>query len=515
MGAAALAYALLGDSIVKRIKRWRGTARKRCPKCWYDLTHTPVQTSPVTRASRRCAVPYGTHTKDDNATDFMTTCSECGYLVKRERQFYKGRKHWKLALVAITLLFASYGVHIAPGVKERGWVAAVPTTALILALPWLEPDEVDAVAWLSPAPSQPQLLRGLLLQELVTQRVTDGHVWSWQALLLAELCIWGELHETDKERSRYAVRFGSGDPKSRFEIIARYGIGSGIFSRWSVGRMTRLSEIRIETRKAWPESVAPLGQIHARVWPESPFIRVRIEPREDSLHAHTVPGEHLEFYSGLYVPWDENRVSLGSLEGIKSDVAQYDLVYELCVVDSDTVTPALPRLFRIPQSCEFVEVHRDDLHVETRVAGTVEEHLTAVQINPHAHVLLASAQSVLTIRSGGCSIDFGWDWRNVVRAFEPATLAVRCEVLADGVPVADGFAWWRSEFERDANNGPGGTHLTLSYHGDLDPVALTEAEFTVRLIGDPAIALRDFGATQYWSGEVELTPRVYGLWLWH
>jgi len=99
-----IVWALLADWVRHRFRR-----RRRCPRCWYDMSRSPT-----------------------------LTCSECGYEAKKERRLFKARRRWRWAFFAVFLLIGSYALHVTPQVKQRGWVAAVPTTVLIAALPWLE-----------------------------------------------------------------------------------------------------------------------------------------------------------------------------------------------------------------------------------------------------------------------------------------------------------------------------------------------------------------------------------------
>ena len=81
----------------------RSKGRRRCPKCWYNMS----------------------------GTDSMT-CSECGQTVKREKKLYKTRRHKRWALVSIGLLIAGHVTHTAPRIQRVGWLGAVPTTVLIM-----------------------------------------------------------------------------------------------------------------------------------------------------------------------------------------------------------------------------------------------------------------------------------------------------------------------------------------------------------------------------------------------
>jgi len=97
LGAAAIGWFLLGDRVIGG-----GVKARRCPKCWYDLSHTPG-----------------------------LRCSECGYEAKRERQLHRARRKRRWAALAMLILALSYLSLKGPAIKARGWFAAVPTTAFI------------------------------------------------------------------------------------------------------------------------------------------------------------------------------------------------------------------------------------------------------------------------------------------------------------------------------------------------------------------------------------------------
>jgi hypothetical protein len=87
----------------------RPRGRKRCPKCWYDMS---------------------------GAAGLV--CPECGKDARRERRLLKTRRRWGWATLAVVLLLAAYPVRQVPIVRRDGWWAAAPTWAVILAVPYLE-----------------------------------------------------------------------------------------------------------------------------------------------------------------------------------------------------------------------------------------------------------------------------------------------------------------------------------------------------------------------------------------
>jgi len=103
-GACVLLLFGVGWDFLLRLRK--RVPERRCLKCWYNLSYSPGM-----------------------------TCSECGYTASQEKYFRKLRIRKRLVALACVFFLASYGAHLYPGVKARGWVAAIPTTVLILMLP--------------------------------------------------------------------------------------------------------------------------------------------------------------------------------------------------------------------------------------------------------------------------------------------------------------------------------------------------------------------------------------------
>jgi hypothetical protein len=83
----------------------RSRGRRRCPKCWYDMSGTD-----------------------------SVRCPECGRAAKSEKRLHRTRRHWRLALLAILPVLLSVYFALLPRIREHGWPAALPTTALIWCL---------------------------------------------------------------------------------------------------------------------------------------------------------------------------------------------------------------------------------------------------------------------------------------------------------------------------------------------------------------------------------------------
>jgi HEAT repeat protein len=99
-GLALLAWSLFAD---------RPRGRRRCPKCWYDLSGSP-----------------------------QLTCSECGHVAGRARALRRTRRRWRWAIAALLLAGVGYGIAVTPRCRGHGWRGSVPTTLLLVAQPWLD-----------------------------------------------------------------------------------------------------------------------------------------------------------------------------------------------------------------------------------------------------------------------------------------------------------------------------------------------------------------------------------------
>ncbi len=83
----------------------RARGRKRCPKCWYDMS--------VAESLR---------------------CPECGHDAKRAADLLKTKRRWKGLWLCMLVFLAAGLLWIQPKVQQHGWVSVMPSTALILCL---------------------------------------------------------------------------------------------------------------------------------------------------------------------------------------------------------------------------------------------------------------------------------------------------------------------------------------------------------------------------------------------
>ncbi len=100
----------------------RSRGKRRCPKCWYDLTGIPANVAP-TRSD-----PVEAAGSEANAW----TCPECGRITLREGQMLRTRRHWVPCFAGVIALALSYAAFKTPVVLKSDWTRFVPTTILIV-----------------------------------------------------------------------------------------------------------------------------------------------------------------------------------------------------------------------------------------------------------------------------------------------------------------------------------------------------------------------------------------------
>ncbi len=112
-GTVLGAWALFWD----RARR-RGVVRKRCPRCWYDMTGAPA-----------------------------LTCPECGREAKGERALLRTRRRWKWAIGAAVVIAAGAATGMVPRYRAGGWIGLVPSSVLVWAAPAERPSGPQTVTW--------------------------------------------------------------------------------------------------------------------------------------------------------------------------------------------------------------------------------------------------------------------------------------------------------------------------------------------------------------------------------
>lgn len=118
----------------------RSRGRKRCPKCWYNMSGTP-----------------------------SLVCSECGHEAISEKKQLKTRRRWRVLIVCIVVFATGLGA-IGYGLTNAGWREFVPTTVLVFLMPDLQKDNPK-------------------LYDQLRKRMNKDSLWDWQWEWLFDRCV--------------------------------------------------------------------------------------------------------------------------------------------------------------------------------------------------------------------------------------------------------------------------------------------------------------------------------------
>lgn len=111
--AILLALAVLGGAITTYALFADRARHRRCPRCGYDLSHSPT-----------------------------SVCSECGRTLRSERDGFRTRRRWPLAFVGLLVAIALPTFVVQRRVRQYGWAYYTYVGPLY----WLWPDETVG-AW--------------------------------------------------------------------------------------------------------------------------------------------------------------------------------------------------------------------------------------------------------------------------------------------------------------------------------------------------------------------------------
>lgn len=145
---------------------WRfdpSLGRRRCPKCWYDLSATKG-----------------------------LLCTECGNEVSSERQLRRSRRS------RLTMVMALLPILLVPIVQRGlytwkvGWVGLLPTSVMVIAWEWLPDDIVGA--------QSSQFGWGTGARGTLFDRVDKNEMWEWQRALL-KWRLANVVHSSDDVRT--------------------------------------------------------------------------------------------------------------------------------------------------------------------------------------------------------------------------------------------------------------------------------------------------------------------------
>lgn len=481
LGVGVILLALFAPWAVQRMKR-----KRRCPKCWYDLSHTQG-----------------------------LRCSECGYAAKRERKLYKARKRWGVAWLGVFLMLGAYALHVTPGVRERGWVAAVPTTVLITALPWLSPDFDVVVSRMLPRmPTTPTVdpsWNTRLYQDLLarTQQAAPP-LSSFHRSYLLLICRW-QSPDLDHAESIYSDLLS--------EVIASTRWMGGRRISWRESRLMSSTPIPIATRTIWPVGV-PIyvsGAIEGYTPAAERFVVHAPELDDSAQWKHPIARMVTPKIEARHIP-DLAADYTRYLGRAGREVDSLRLRYSYRIGESCREIPALTREREI-------RVVESTLH--TRIQGGIDDILAPVRDQELDDLLQRSLNPRLVMSHPSYFLRvhllLGLTCGDLQDFYDDAdgiTFAMRIDVFMDDDVVARGVCLFRCsrgrrygdfsvvglEWDDDWDNWLRSLSAGRTPWSERKSLLAARDEqgkiFSIRLRGDGALALLDAGAERYWHGEV-------------
>lgn len=468
-----LAWALLLDWIRQRFRK-----RRRCPRCWYNMSRSPA-----------------------------LTCSECGYVAKKEHKLFKARRRWRWAFVAVFLLVGSYALRVTPEVKERGWVAAVPTTVIIAALPWLDLKQSYGFGGGGGGGGfgggfgggggggfGGGLTYDLRLYNELYSRISEGRVWRWQQNLLAHRCLAGDSRRRPLDPG-WHDSYGS--------ILNQLGEQcrkDKRSPRWE-DRAKELVEIYFWTRDVCPvgEPIYAISHLYRGYdWWDMHLMASPLTPGLEPIDVSSPwPGGRIW---PSYDPCaDSDQMTLGVIPEATDDL-RYEITVEE-VMKGDESREVRRRLIK-----------RFEISLPTRVEGTLEE---IVKPRPSAEIdkaLREHARPTLLIDPDDqCFFLFGrpdYEVSDKLAALGRMTLALKVEILCSGEIVATGDIWYFLFDNGELRMMEPHCNLRRAFREGAREAVDLNAEWTITLRGDPAVALYDCMGEGCWEGEITLPLRI-------
>lgn len=428
-------------------RRWR--RRRRCEACAYDLRG---------RASDRCP--------------------ECGQDVTKRVRLIRWRTALVHGLFVIVLLTASHLLNRIEAIQKRGWIAAVPTTVLIVCLP-LErgPDDYSG---------------SLLVGEVLRFRACrEGHIdpktrveygptypmtrWQWWCAIEMAL------------RAEFTV-FGS---RTHWTMTAEWLLNAAESSDAATpDQLRRIRDVvvlEIRTRPEWPAGV----EVHA----DFGILSIDSGWYFDFMVSPVAPNEHLASFHatgssvGTYPDWSDHTKELG-VAGPLGPVQ-----YAFVVLRRDDIDePWREHSRRVRAITTIVPADKallNPIAVPSEVVGGIGVRMKIFDESRWAfepcYVFLNLAQN-----------------QPLIDAIGDGTFAVQIRLKKDGEIVGEKVAWfnrlsWASSPDRDE------WIIEFDAADELLEQSLQDGDsgWSLEIEGNPNIALRDFESTSYWAGTHE------------
>ncbi|TVQ54363.1 MAG: hypothetical protein EA377_05730 [Phycisphaerales bacterium] len=428
-------WALFGD---------RARHRRRCPKCWYDLSYTEGM-----------------------------RCTECGFAATREAQLHRTRRRPIWAVFAVTVCLA-LSVLINERTQQQGWSGLIPTRALVIALPWSGQPPNPVLDELGRRMQQMRLTSSQW--ETVIVRAVEGDRWAqplddnWQQKYAPMLDFW-------RYRNRPSgVNWGSVNPRND-EAAADHDFADWLFELPPL--------VLINLPQHLPAEYEPFVNLSIRDWwPIGTRTRVRImdsrrpdEPLMTVFHGSQLPQRNSLI---LPLPADAREIEpfLLNIHFDHFDAAK-EVWNETHVVHSEL---ALAQIDTRAEPLRPIESEEAEQVIRSAVRGEIVRW--GEGIHPVRFRYMPQ--------------------RTFVAELDDVAIGIEVTLKRDGEKARQITMWWMAgsnianlQLDRNRNFG---YEVTYENHDLLFGPGGQDAEWTMDVVGKPSIAARAQTVGSYWSG---------------
>lgn len=421
----------------------RPRGRRRCPRCWQDLTHTPGM-----------------------------TCNECGFTAGRQADFDHTRRRWAVAAGAVATCVALAG-WVYWITADRHWTSYAPTGVLLTALPFTQ----------DPSGNVSRELGG---------RASRGQLDSDQWARLLRRCVRGDLWTRPVDED-WQEKYGN------FILAGRARIDDDDELEWSEPVRLELLElppaIELRTRSVWPIESEPHFLFQMRDWwPVGPDCRISVTPRLEGAEPE------IFFRSGRRLPWSSLSFAVPGIDPGVEEVV-FDVRVDRRI---DASEPSEASALAANDDARWRTMSEESISVPVRFVEPAQAVLEPDSSLDLTQAVVATFNwGVVKYAQGGPGpVRFYFNRSPTNRTdFEGAGIGVRIELMKGDLIARRLDMWWLAGSM--ANQNPVASAVVVE-----DPALLDQVDdgpgWTVRITGDPELAMRAGDATRYWSGQFHL-----------
>lgn len=391
-------------------------------------------------------------------------CGECGRVASTEDELHFRIRHWRIA--GLTILALTLGALIVIGrASERGVAGLMPTKVLLWMLPRVETTGSN------------------VYDELMARmRIDDLNTTEWQ-MFIAQAAEGDRAHPPASPA--WETKYG--------DIVSRGHGRNGLWRQLGVEADTLAmpARIELETRALWPADTPVCIELGVQDWwPRATEARIHLIARVIDANDRTVD-EPLAAWRVRRGPRPLIQDALPlTLPDLPDDASGVEFEYRI-------------ERRHLEHDQSWVEVARGSRRA-TFFQGdsALFEPLAPVSGESMNNAVQRTFTGEATRwKAGTLRFVVRFDPRQTATpAFaEGVAIGAKVEVLYNGEPLRTSRVWWMAASGREQL----GVELPEFHNPALDTASIDEGEWSVRITGDPEIALRVSGARAYWDGIVE------------